>query len=142
MLLYEAPAGWSMQGQGTRLQMRPADLPQASASIESRRLPVPGVPIDEDLLEKLKKEIAASLPREAQNVTWEPVEENPVLMNRHETKRLTVSYAAFAQRFTIAVVICHFAQQEVLFRLDTRTDDFKQQYDLFRRSLYTWQGLP
>ena len=75
-------------------------------------------------------------------MTWESVDLTPLLLNRHENRRLTVTYAAFGQRFKSTILLCHFAQQQIVFRLDTRADDFEKQYEAFRRSLYSWQGLP
>lgn len=140
-VLYEPPAGWAPQGEGSRLQMRPANATLATASIEARKLPA-GAALDGGALQALHDELAASLPREAEDVKWEDPESNPVLLNRHQTRRLTVSYAAFAQHFKITLIVCNFADQQVRFRLDTRAADFEKLYDLFRRSLYTWQGLP
>jgi hypothetical protein len=138
---YVPPGGWEMQGEGRTLTLKPRDKTFAAASIESRALPA-NKTLDEDLVLRLKAEIQHSLPKEAEQVTWEAVEANPVLLNRHETRRVTVSYHAFAQQFTVTMIVCNFADQQIRFRLETRADDFEKLYDAFRRSLYTWQGLP
>lgn len=138
---YSPPGGWEMRGEGRLLSLKPRNATFAAAEVESRPLPA-NTALDDDALQKLKAELEHGLPKDAQEVTWEPVEPDPVLLNQHETRRLTVSYHAIAQRFTVSVIVCNFADQQIRFRLEARTDDFEKLYDAFRRSLYTWQGLP
>jgi hypothetical protein len=138
---YVPPGGWQMQGEGRLLSLKPRDATFAAAGIESRALPA-NATLDGDALQKLKAEIQHGLPKEAEQVIWEPVEANPVMLNQHETRRVTVSYHAFAQPFTVTMIVCNFADQQIRFRLETRAADFDKLYDAFRRSLYTWQGLP
>jgi hypothetical protein len=140
IVYYEPPGDWTVQGQGPRLIMRSPQAVQTTAVIQSR--PVPSnAGFDADSLQKLKDEIAATLPREAENVAWADLEINPVLLNTRETRRLTVTYSAFAQSYTVTMIVCNFQTLQVCFRLDSRTEDFEKQYDLLRRSLYSWQGL-
>jgi hypothetical protein len=137
---YSPPGSWEMHGDGRLLSLKPSTT-YASASVESRPLPA-NATLDDDTLQKLKAEIQHGLPKEAQEVNWEPAEANPVLLNQHETRRVTVSYHAINQRFTITMIVCNFTDQQIRFRLESRTDDFEKLYETFRRSLYTWQGLP
>ncbi len=139
LVLYTAPGGWTFQGSGPLLRLMPkASL--SDASIESR--PLGDHPsLDDAAVIALKKDLLATLPKEAEKIEWEPVEVNPLYLNKHETRRVEVSYSAFAQRFRITVIVCNFAEEQIRFRLGCRESDFEKLYDAFRRSLYTWHGM-
>jgi hypothetical protein len=138
-LIYNPPAGWTVTGAGRRLQLSPKPS-YSEALIEARPLPAGGS-LDESALELIKREMLVWLPKEAENIRWEPAEVNPILFNQHETRRLTVAYSAFAQRLKLTVLVCNFAEEQIRFRLAARDNDFDKLYDALRRSLYTWQGM-
>jgi len=141
LVIYAPPGGWSLQGTPARLLLTPTNAGQADGVIDARPLTSPVAPLDADTIAKLREEIAATLPREAEKLEWEEIEINPLLLNRHETRRLTLSYFAFAQRYKISVVVCNFAEQQVRFRFSARAVDFEKLYEQFRQSLFTWQGM-
>ncbi len=138
-VIYAPPGGWTLQGGGGQLRLVPG-ASSAEALIEARSL-AGKVTVDAETLGKLMEEMRRSLPREAEKIEWAEPEPNPVLLNRHPTYRLTVSYTAFGQPFKLTTIVCNFAEEQIRFRLRTRAADFDRLYDQFRRSLFTWQGM-
>ncbi len=137
VVTYEPP--WEYTGSHDKLLLKPR-ITGADASIEAR--PKASVPdFSKDSITSLKKELAASLPKDAVKVEWAADEPNVLLMNRHETYRVTFSFTLSAQRFTETVIVCNFEKEQLRFVLTCKETDFKKLYDSFRRSLYTFQGL-
>ncbi len=139
LVTYSPPFGWAATGDERHAVFRP-DANQAEAQIEVRRLP-DTTAFDPVSVKALKTELEQSLPREVQKVEWADDEASPVLMNRHPTYRITVSYSAFGQRYKTTLVVCNFQREQVRFKLTTREADFDSLYEPFRRSLFTFVGL-
>lgn len=137
---WQSPPNWRIIGGGTRISLIPPDAIQAEARVEIFG-PQAGDTFDEEFSKTFRGEVASSLAREITALEWADDEASPLLINRHPTYKVTASYTLGAQRFTTAVWVCNFAKQQVRFRLTARAADFEKLHEIFRESLYTWQGL-
>jgi hypothetical protein len=140
LVTWTPPFGWSLSGRGSKLVLRPKEFAQADALVEVLALPS-STSLDDAFARELKEQVARSLPREATAVEWQQDEINPLLLNRHPTRKMIASYEVLGQRFTKAIWTCNFAEQQVRFHLTARAADFAKMQEPFRQSLYTWQGL-
>lgn len=140
LVTWDPPGGWRITGGSTRISLIPPNAVQAEARVE-----ITGPPgndtFDAEFSKKFRGEVANTLAPEVTAIEWADDEASPLLINRHPTYKVTVSFTLGAQRFTTAVWLCNFANQQVRFRMTARTADFEKLHEAFRESLYTWQGL-
>ena len=140
VVTYTAPGKWQGSGDPGRAVFRPPDVAQAEVAITKH--PKPAVTtFDEETVKALKAELAASLPRYAAKLEWGDYEPVTLYMNRHETYRIMLTYSAFSQRFVTTVLYCNFESEQVRFRLTCKESDFKELFEPFRRSLFSFRGL-
>jgi hypothetical protein len=96
---------------------------------------------DPESVKAFKTELEKLLPKGVERVEWSDDEPNQMLMNRHPTYRIALSYSLYGQRFMTTVVYCNFALEQMRFKITCRESDFPRLYEDFRRSLFTFQGL-
>lgn len=137
---WQPPNNWRITGGGTQVRLTPPDAVQAEARVEITG-PAGTDTFDETFTKKFRQEVLGSLAREVTAVEWADDEASPLHINQHPTYKVTVSYTLGGQRFTTAVWLCNFARQQLRFRITARAGEFEKLHELFRESLYTWEGL-
>jgi hypothetical protein len=139
VVVYLPPYHWQVTGEQLRASLKPTEA-ESEASIEVHPKPATDA-FDPDTVKAMKAELARTLPREAQKIEWAADEVNPLILNKHGSYRIQVSYSAYAQRFTATVIFCNFAKQQMRFQVLGKDSDFKKIYEEFRVSLFTFSGL-
>jgi hypothetical protein len=140
IVTYTPPGRWSISGDAGKAVLRPKEVAEAEAAIS--KLPLPAVTaFNEETVKGLKAEAAAALPGGATKVEWGEDQENPVTLNQHPTYRIQVAYTAYSQRFVRTILFCNFASEQIRFQLTCRESDFKDLYEQFRQSVFSFRGL-
>jgi hypothetical protein len=140
LVTWQPPHHWRLSGGGRQVTLSPPNTAHADAMVEIVDLAA-GPVLDQAFARSLKEQVVRSLPREVTELQWAEDEANPLLMNQHPTYKVTLSYTLFAQRYTKAMWVCNFAAQQLRFHFTARAADYEKLHELFRQSLYTWQGL-
>lgn len=136
---WAAPHGWRISGEDRIVRVVPPNAAQAEGIIE-----IVGPPkgnLDPAFIKDLKERLATALPKEASALTWEPDEAEPMEINRHPTHRVIYTYQHYGQKFRRSVMVCNFKDYQILFHFVARERDYPAAFELFRTSLYSWQGV-
>jgi hypothetical protein len=137
---YQAPRGWEYSGSATQLTLRPANKPQAEATITRIPLAEPGS-FDDESLKRLVTEAVASVPKDSENVTVVSQEKNPLLMNRKETFLITLAYDFYGATYSRSILFLNRGKEQIQFQLTCREADFKELQKAFLGSQYSWRNL-
>jgi hypothetical protein len=137
---YEPPRDWSYTGDGSRLRLTPARVPQAQAIIEQTVLSSPQA-LDESMVKQLPSLVTAALPPDATNVQVIAEESSPVRVNQQESHELFVTYSYFGQVYEMSALFANVGDLQLHFRLLARKADFEALHRAFRGSIFSLRWL-
>lgn len=137
-ITYEQPRGWSYSGTSASITFIPSEIPQAQATIEQSPLREPQA-FNEPMMKALQEQVLTSLPPNSQNATLVSVEKNPLMVNRHETFEVIVTYQNSGSEFERSVLFLNLPDTQLRFRVTTRKQDFEKIHKAFRGSICSWQ---
>jgi hypothetical protein len=137
---YEPPTGWTYAGTSKTLKLRSAAQTDGEAFIE-----VCSSALGEDFkgkeMDHLREIAQALVPADAANINIISTERDPLQIDGRSTFAVTIEYSLFGQKFTTSVLFLPLENCELRFRVQSRSVNFKQLSQEFRRSLYSWQWL-
>ena len=137
---YTPPLGWQASGGGSSLTLIPPKAVQTEAKITVSGKADSG-DWDDAAIKQLREETLKSVPKKAENVKLVGDQKNPVVLNRHQTYEVTVSYTSDGQPFKKSVLVCNFADEQLRFQIIARSGDFAALHADFISSLFLWDGL-
>jgi hypothetical protein len=139
-MLYSAPAGWKLSGGGRKVTLVPSNKAQAEATMETRPSKAPLAATEENV--KAYTELALRmLPREAGKVTVVDAAVCPMQMGRRPMVEVTLTYALYAQQFSMNLLFLPYEKELITFQVASRTGDYAPLAKVFRASLFSLQGL-
>ena len=137
---YEPPQGWSFDGGGGELRLKPPKKNFAEAVIAAAQLAKPQ-PLDENVRASLKANFVANLPAGSQVVKLEQEIESPLLLNGNPTFEITVSYQLMGEKFVQSGLFANVRDTQLTFRVSARKDDFERLHQEFRTSILSWHWI-
>jgi hypothetical protein len=139
-ITYEQPSGWTFRAEPNRIVFAPPNVTQADAVIEQSPLEAPQT-LDDETMKHLQEQVVRSAPPASQHVEVVNSAKNPVMIDRHETFEVVVSYQIGGIAFRRSVLFLNLPDSQVRFRVSAREQDFDKMYRAFRGSVYSWQWL-
>src|SRR5207237_10742009 len=97
------PCSWAVGGRGNRIKCTPVKISQAQAEIEQSPLSAPQN-FDEATMKLLQEQALASVPPNSQAVSLISEEENPLMMNQHETYEVIIGYESFGRAYQLSIL--------------------------------------
>lgn len=137
---YEPPRGWSCRGGGNRLQLTPAGVTQAEASIQALPITAPQ-PLDEKNQSLLKEQFLNSLPPGSQKINLLNEEQNPVVLDNKLSYAVTASYQTLGETFVRSALFINRADTQLRFTITSRQSDFEKLQQSFRGSILSWHWV-
>jgi hypothetical protein len=137
---YELPWGWSFHGSANQFYLNPPKRNFAEAVIESVPLAAPR-PLDEKVSKALEQQFIDSLPVGSQFVTVVSEGQNTILLDRHPSFEVTVSYQLIGEKFLRSAIFVNLPDTQLMFRFTARKDDFAALYQTFRSSILSWHWV-
>ena len=133
------PEGWTLRGQGARLQLNPPTKEFAEAVIEVTPLPAPQ--IDEQVIKAFKEKVITTLPLGSTAVI--PVSEaaNSLMPSGKPSYEFTVSYRHSGKLYHRSALLVNGPQEHLIFKLTAGKEDFAALNSAFRRSIASWQWI-
>jgi hypothetical protein len=135
---YEQPRGWSYRVEAGRILFMPPNLSQAEAAIEQVQTEA-GQAFDEETMKRLQEQAMRAVPASSQKVELVSADKNPVMVNRHETFEVIVSYQMSGTQFRRSVLFLNLPDTQLRFRIVAKEQDFEKVHRAFRGSLFSWQ---
>jgi len=136
-IIYEQPRAWKYAASASQIAFTPPNMAQAEAVIDQSKLEKPEN-FDEATMKSLQEQVLASIPN-AQDVTLVSAEKNPLLINRHETFEVTVTYQIGGVEFERSVLFLNLPDTQLRFRVTANKKDFEKVHQAFRGSIFSWQ---
>lgn len=139
-VFWTPPVGWEMNGSTSRVDLKPANTPQAAGSLSSIELAEP-LPVDEQNTPKFVEAVVSGLPRESSKPEVLGITHNPLRICGHETVDITVRYTLDGQTYCKSVLFLVRGREQLRFELTARENDFAKLHDALQKSLYSMRGL-
>ncbi|MEY2481534.1 MAG: hypothetical protein QOK24_62 [Verrucomicrobiota bacterium] len=133
------PPGWTMRGQGNRLQLNP-EKNLVEAVVEATPMPAPK-PLDEAAMVAFKEKILATLPGGSTAVTTVFEAQNTIMPGGNFTFEVMVAYQLWGKTFQRSALLVNTPQDRLIFRFTSPREDFAQFNTAFRRSVASWQWI-
>ena len=137
---YEPPRGWTFHGGANQLSLNPPKKNFAEAVIQSGPLAAPQ-PLGKKAIKAFEQQLIASLPVGSQFVTVMSEEQNTILLDRHPSFEVTVSYQLMGEKFLRSGLFVNLADTQLIFTSTARKDDFEPLHHEFKTSISSWHWI-
>ena len=139
VISYSPPSGWRTSGGGKKVEWIPQEAVQAGAVIEAR----PGRDFADEAakIKGLREQALEELPRQAMQVETIEAKPSELVISGRGGVELLLSYTLFAQQFRSMILWIPHDREWVRISFTARASDFAVLEKVFRRSLYTMEGL-
>jgi len=141
IISYTPPAQWHPSGRGKTLALFPPKAVQAGAvfeAVSASSKPLQAVPENVGTFRMLA---VGLLPPDASKVTVTAAAVSELQISGRPGVEVLLSYTSCAQQFTMTVLFIPHDEELLHLRFTAHTADFAALEKLFRRSLYSLQGL-
>ena len=133
------PDGWTLRGQGVRLQLTPPNKDSAEGVIEVSSLSAPQ--IDEAAIKAFREWVLTTLPSGSTAVTTISEAPNSLMPSGKSSYEITVSYLHWGKSYQRSVLLVHGPEERLIFKFSAPKEDFATLNIVFRRSIASWQWI-
>lgn len=139
VISYSPPPGWKTSGRGRKLELFPPDTTQAGAVFEV--LSTSPFSATEANFKEYRDLAVSLVPEEASEVEIIGVALSELRISGRPGVEVLLTYKFFAQRFKMNILFVPCGKEMLRFSFSAYTSDFASCDKIFRRSLYSMQGL-
>lgn len=136
---YQPPSNWRLSGSASKLILT-SDAPNADAQIEVTTV-ARAVAINQASLAQYSLLAQQELPRTVKNITVTETVLNPLKISGHDTAAISLQFDAFGITYRSKVIYMNRDSEQWAFRFTAPASSFRDNYEPFRRSLYTIHGM-
>lgn len=139
VISYSPPSGWRTSGGGKKVEWIPPEAVQAGAVIEAR----PAREFADEIakIKGLREQALEELPRQATQVEIIEAKPSELVISGRGGVELLLSYTLFAQQFKSMILWIPHDREWIRISFTARASDFAVLEKVFRRSLYSMEGL-
>jgi hypothetical protein len=141
VISYTPPPDWKTSGRGKKLTLLPPQAVQAGATFEAVPAGPEPLAAEEANVTAFRKLAVEILPPEATNVEAAGAGVSALRLCGRPAVAVLLSYTFFGQQFRMSVLFIPHDEELLRVRFTAHAADFAPLEKIFRRSLYTLQGL-